>query len=58
MGSNLIGDSEFFPSLFMCVSTIPLKHKTTHIHRPLPYLTLFTQNFEVDKRQVYKHWLG
>ena len=27
MGSNPIGDSDFFPSLFICVSTIPLKHK-------------------------------
>ena len=26
MGSNHIGDLDFFPSLFMCVSTIPLKH--------------------------------
>ena len=27
MGSNAIGNSDFFPSLFMCVSTIPLKYK-------------------------------
>ena len=27
MGSNPIGDSDFFPSLYMYVSTIPLKHK-------------------------------
>ena len=27
MGSNPIWDSDFFPSLYMYVSTIPLKHK-------------------------------
>ena len=37
VGSNPIGDSDFFPSLFMCVSTIPSKHKTTHIQQPVQY---------------------
>ena len=34
MGSNAIGDSDFF-SEFMYVSTIPLKTETTHKQQPL-----------------------
>ena len=41
MGSNPIGDSDFFPSLFMYVSTIPLK-MTKHVQQPLQNSILFT----------------
>ena len=44
MGSNPTGDSDFFPSLFICVSTIPLKHKATHIQQPLQYLIVTRQS--------------